>query len=115
MAYQQKKSPAFNTASRTIVSSGRGRPIGKLRTIDEAAEVLNTSSRTVRRLIESGALQVHRIGIIWFAFQTPRFRHFSTKPAAIEPCHFRSHTVLICHLFLGCREYSYDEEIVFMI
>ena len=61
MAYQRKKGPAFNTASRTIGSGGRGRPIGRLRTIDEAAEVLNTSSRTVRRLIASGALRVHRI------------------------------------------------------
>jgi len=44
-------------------TGGSGRPIGRLRTIDEAAEeVLNTSSRTVRRLIESGALRVHRIG-----------------------------------------------------
>jgi excisionase family DNA binding protein len=50
-------------ASRTTGSGARGRPIGKLRTIDEAAEdVLNTSSRTVRRLIESGALRVYRIG-----------------------------------------------------
>ena len=32
----------------------------RLRTIDEAAELLNVSPRTVRRLIESGALPVHR-------------------------------------------------------
>jgi excisionase family DNA binding protein len=34
----------------------------RLRTIDEAAELLNVSPRTVRRLIESGALPVHRLG-----------------------------------------------------
>jgi excisionase family DNA binding protein len=40
----------------------RARPVGKLRTIDETAELLSVSVRTVRRLIESGALPVHRIG-----------------------------------------------------
>jgi excisionase family DNA binding protein len=39
-----------------------GRPVSKLRTIDDTAEILNTSSRTVRRLIASGALPVHRLG-----------------------------------------------------
>jgi excisionase family DNA binding protein len=40
----------------------RARPVGKLRTIEETAELLSVSVRTVRRLIESGALPVHRIG-----------------------------------------------------
>ena len=39
-----------------------GRPLTKLRTIEESAELLNVSPRTVRRLIASGALQVHRFG-----------------------------------------------------
>jgi len=43
-------------------TGGRGRPISKLRTIDETAEIFNTSTRTVRRLIDSGALPVHRLG-----------------------------------------------------
>jgi excisionase family DNA binding protein len=34
----------------------------RLRTIDETAELFNTSTRTVRRLIRSGALPVHRLG-----------------------------------------------------
>ncbi len=34
----------------------------KLRTINEVAELFNTSTRTVRRLIDSGALPVHRLG-----------------------------------------------------
>jgi excisionase family DNA binding protein len=38
------------------------RSVPQLRTIDETAEILNTSSRTVRRLIDSGALPVHRLG-----------------------------------------------------
>jgi excisionase family DNA binding protein len=38
------------------------RPFVRLRTIDETAEILNVSSRTVRRLIDSGALPVHRFG-----------------------------------------------------
>jgi excisionase family DNA binding protein len=41
---------------------GMRKPFGRLRTIDEIAEILNVSSRTVRRLIDSGALPVHRIG-----------------------------------------------------
>ena len=38
------------------------RPFAKLRTIDETAELLNTSTRTIRRFIDSGALPVHRLG-----------------------------------------------------
>jgi len=41
---------------------GARQPFGRLRTIDETAEILNVSSRTVRRLIDSGALPVHRFG-----------------------------------------------------
>jgi excisionase family DNA binding protein len=48
-----QRSPASSTGTR--------RPFTKLRTIDEAAEVFNVSPRTVRRLIESGALPVHRL------------------------------------------------------
>ena len=40
----------------------RVRPVSKLHTIEEVAETLNASSRTVRRLIESGDLPVHRFG-----------------------------------------------------
>jgi excisionase family DNA binding protein len=40
----------------------RDRPIAKLRTIDETAEIFSVSPRTVRRLIDSGALPVHRLG-----------------------------------------------------
>jgi excisionase family DNA binding protein len=52
----RRRSPS-NTG--TIV---HGRPVTRLRTIDEAADLLNVSPRTVRRLIESGALRVHRFG-----------------------------------------------------
>lgn len=40
----------------------RRQPLTKLRTIDETAELLSVSNRTVQRLIESGALQAHRLG-----------------------------------------------------
>ena len=56
------RSPRPTTASRTTGTDARGRPIRRLRTIDEAAELLNVSPRTVRRAIESGDLTVHRIG-----------------------------------------------------
>ena len=41
---------------------GPRQPFGRLRTIDETAEILNVSSRTVRRLVDSGTLPVHRFG-----------------------------------------------------
>jgi excisionase family DNA binding protein len=40
----------------------RGRPLTKLRTIEDTAELLSVSPRTVQRLIKSGVLQVHRFG-----------------------------------------------------
>lgn len=40
----------------------RARPVTQLRTIDEIAELLSVSQRTVRRLIKSGALPVYRLG-----------------------------------------------------
>jgi excisionase family DNA binding protein len=54
--------PAPKVASRTTGTGTPGRPATKLFTIEEVAETLNVSSRTVRRLIESGALPVHRFG-----------------------------------------------------
>ena len=43
-------------------STRRARPLGKLRTIPETAEILQTSSRTVQRLISSGQLRAHYLG-----------------------------------------------------
>jgi excisionase family DNA binding protein len=45
-----------------VGSAHRLRQPVRLRTIEETAEILNVSSRTVRRLIDSGALPVHRFG-----------------------------------------------------
>ena len=56
------RNPAPKASSRTTGTGTRGRPVTKLFTIEEVAETLNVSSRTVRRLIESGALPVHRLG-----------------------------------------------------
>ena len=60
----------FNTAQRPaskrsthVTGTGtRNRSLTKLRTIDETAEIFNTSTRTIRRLINSGALPAHRVG-----------------------------------------------------
>jgi excisionase family DNA binding protein len=49
-------------ASGTNGSGAQRRPLTKLRTIKETASLLNVSPRTVRRLIDSGALSVHRFG-----------------------------------------------------
>jgi excisionase family DNA binding protein len=38
------------------------RPVTQLRTIDETAELLNISPRTVRRYLDSGELPAHRFG-----------------------------------------------------
>jgi excisionase family DNA binding protein len=40
----------------------RTRPIGKLRTIAELADLWEVSPRTIQRLIQSGALRCRRIG-----------------------------------------------------
>jgi excisionase family DNA binding protein len=55
-------SPTSETGSRTTGTGVRGRPLTRLRTIDETAALLNLSPRSVRRIIESGALPVHRFG-----------------------------------------------------
>ena len=56
------KQSASTAASPTNGSGAQRRPLTKLRTIDETADLLNVSPRTVRRLIDSGALQAHRFG-----------------------------------------------------
>ena len=56
------RSTGSKAASQITGAGARGRPVTKLRTIDEAAELFNASSRTVRRLIDAGALPVHRLG-----------------------------------------------------
>ena len=53
--------PASNSARITATGTG-GRSPTRLRTIKETAELFNTSTRTVRRLIDSGALPAHRLG-----------------------------------------------------
>ena len=42
--------------------NNRKRPIGKLRTIAELADLWQVSPRTIQRLIVSGALRPRRIG-----------------------------------------------------
>jgi hypothetical protein len=55
------------TAASHATSTGvRGRPLTRLRTVDEAAELLNVSPRTVRRLIESGQRRL-RLSPSWLA------------------------------------------------
>ena len=57
--------PAQRPTSKTathITGIAWPRPVTKLRTVDEAAELLNISKRTAQRLIVSGALPVHRFG-----------------------------------------------------
>jgi excisionase family DNA binding protein len=51
-----------NPASRITVMGIRGRPVGKLHTMEEVAEILGLSKRSVQRLVATGALRVHRLG-----------------------------------------------------
>jgi excisionase family DNA binding protein len=61
-ASRPPKGPISGSALRITAIGTRGRPLTKLRTIEETADLLSVSPRTVRRLIDSGALQVHRFG-----------------------------------------------------
>jgi excisionase family DNA binding protein len=54
----RRQSPASKRDAHTVGTAGR--PVTRFRTIDETAELLNVSPRTVRRLIRSGALPAHR-------------------------------------------------------
>jgi excisionase family DNA binding protein len=60
--FRPSQSQASNQAVYITTTGTRARSLTKLRTIDETAELLNTSSRTVRRFIDSGALAAHRLG-----------------------------------------------------
>jgi excisionase family DNA binding protein len=51
-----------NPASRITLTGIRGRPVGKLHTMEEVAEILGLSKRSVQRLVATGALRVHRLG-----------------------------------------------------
>jgi excisionase family DNA binding protein len=57
-----------NFARNSVLASRVGglalgaRPVTKLRKIGETADILNVSERTVRRLIDMGALPAHRLG-----------------------------------------------------
>jgi excisionase family DNA binding protein len=58
----RRQRSSFNAASRTTSTGTQTRPVTRLRTIDEVAELLNVSPRSVRRFIVSGALPAHRLG-----------------------------------------------------
>jgi excisionase family DNA binding protein len=59
---KHKQESNMQTPASSPSRGARGRLPAKLFTIDEAAELLNVSPRTVRRLVASGALPVHRLG-----------------------------------------------------
>jgi excisionase family DNA binding protein len=58
----QSKRRAPGAASTPTGTSTQARSVTKLRTIDEVADLFNVSPRTVRRLIGTGAMPVHRFG-----------------------------------------------------
>lgn len=53
---------ALRATSRVLNPAPRRSAVGKLRTIDELADLWGVSPRTVQRRIKSHALRAHRIG-----------------------------------------------------
>ena len=51
-----------NRAARITRTDMPGRPLSKLHTMEEVAEILGLSKRSVQRLVATGALGVHRLG-----------------------------------------------------
>jgi excisionase family DNA binding protein len=62
MIYQKAKLPQIPTSSLSRVSGTRSGLFTKLHTVDEFADLLGVSPRTVQRLIKSRALPAYRIG-----------------------------------------------------
>jgi excisionase family DNA binding protein len=63
MTQQRPTSPRRASAQISVGRRhGPRHPLGSMCTIDQTAEMINVSSRTVRRLIDSGKLPVHRFG-----------------------------------------------------
>jgi excisionase family DNA binding protein len=62
MRYRTSNPRQSRAVTHNAGTGSRSRALAKLRTIDETAELFGTSTRTVRRLIDSGALPVHRLG-----------------------------------------------------
>lgn len=54
--------PSRSQPIRTARRESIQRPLCKLRTVPETAEIIHTSERTVQRLIADGRLRAHRIG-----------------------------------------------------
>jgi excisionase family DNA binding protein len=52
---------APNPTSRTTATGMRSRPVSKLHTMEEVAEILGLSKRSVQRLVATGALGAHRL------------------------------------------------------
>ena len=99
------RNPAPKASPRTTGTGPRGRPVIKLFTIEEVAETLNVSSRTVRRLIEFGCSTGTPA---WAPCSHRRWRSRDVsrrEPQRLSVVRSSSHRGLICHVFLRCREY----------
>ena len=77
------RSPASKTASHLAGAAMRRRPVTRLHTIDEAAELLNVSPRTVRRVIKR-VLYEHTGSGVSFALQMKISRHSSLRIQAAK-------------------------------
>ena len=77
-----RRQNAHLEAAARVLGNTRARPLTRLRTIDETAELLSVSKRTIQRLIKSGALRAHRLG-----------RALRISDGDIEACLFENRTV----------------------
>jgi excisionase family DNA binding protein len=85
---------------------------GKLRTINERAELWQVSPRTKQRLIKSGALRASRIGrLVRISTRTPRTTSTTIKTA--ERCHAKSSRGLMYRVFRDRRENTQQIELPF--
>ena len=57
-----KRTKRVTNPARITTTNIRGRPIGKLHTMEEVAKILGLSKRSVQRLVATDALRVHRLG-----------------------------------------------------
>ena len=62
MSRASKPTQRVTNPARITMTNIRERPIGKLHTMAEVAEILGLSKRSVQRLVATGALRVHRLG-----------------------------------------------------
>ena len=100
-----------NPASRITVTGIRGRPVGRLHTMEEVAAILGLSKRSVQRLVATGALRVHRLGRAVGVSDLDIATLLAETSSFYRGWRRESPRGLKCHIFSGYREYSYEVKV----